>query len=44
MDLALLTPGVVEGIVDGREGNGVSLAALTDLPMVWAEQRERLST
>ena len=40
MDLALLAPGVVEAVVEGRGVSGVSLEKLLrGTPMLWAEQR-----
>ena len=40
--LSLLSPGIVEAIVDGREPSGLSLEMLVNgMPVVWGEQRER---
>ena len=39
--LTLLTPEIVEAILDGRQGKGLQLAVLTGkLPSAWEEQRQ----
>ena len=43
MRLALLSPDIVEAIVDGREPSGLSLERLAKgIPVVWAEQRKQI--
>jgi site-specific DNA recombinase len=42
LSLAFLAPDIVEAAVKGTLPPGLGLADLTDLPMDWAEQQERL--
>jgi hypothetical protein len=43
--LTLLAPNLVEGILEGRQTGEMTLAHLVrSFPMVWAEQKEELST
>ena len=42
--LTLLTPEIVEAILDGRQGKGLQLAVLTGkLPSAWEEQRQLIN-
>ncbi len=41
--LTLLTPGIIDAILDGRQGPEVTLArVLEPLPVEWAEQQVQL--
>lgn len=45
LNLAFLSPRIVEDILDGRQADGVSiypLGRLSSIPFVWAEQAELL--
>ena len=40
--LAFVAPDIVEAAVDGILPRGFGISRLTDLPLSWAEQRQRL--
>ena len=42
--LSLLTPDIVEAILDGTEPSGLSLGKLYRAPMEWEDQRQMLSS
>jgi len=43
MRLTLLAPGIVEAIMDGKQGQGVTLARLLEpFPVEWSHQSRRL--
>jgi hypothetical protein len=44
LGLTLLAPDIQEGILDGRQPNGMMFKQLTgSMPNVWDEQRERFA-
>ena len=42
LSLAFLAPDIVEAATDGLLPRGFGLSRLTDLPLSWAEQRNKL--
>ena len=42
LSLAFIAPDIVEAAVDGTHPRGFGLSRLTDLPLSWTEQRQKL--